>query len=240
MIKAMAIRGDRVSIMLALGYFVPFVILELIERVADRATLARFDEARHPMPAETDQSVIIFGMMIAFLAFALHIDFCLETVDRALSKAMFGADPLFRQNNDFIAKFSSLVAIVGSASLKIYELAPKDRGSVMVGTTLGVGSLLLLLMSIQESINVWGHWSELATTVSAIAIAVAITLAHSFVYLRFTSTTLRQFFQGGDRRKQKFMEQWVALWTVACIFLYYGYLYDAAGTYKPAWTEWLP
>ena len=238
LIKAVATQGDRVSLLLALGYFVPFVILELIERVGERATLGRFDEARHPMPAKTDQAVITFGMMAALFALVLHINFCLETLNWALRKAMFRAEP-FHQNR-FLTKSSPLVASIGPTSLKIFELAPKDRRSVMVGTTLGVGILLLLLMSIQEFIHVWGRWSELATTVSAIAVAITSTLAHSFVYLRSTSTTLNQFFRGEKRHKQIFMEQWIALWTVSCIFLYYAYLYDAAGTYKPAWTEWLP
>ena len=73
-----------------------------------------------------------------------------------------------------------------------------------------------------------------------LALAITSTLTHLFLYLRFTSTKLRELFIGKNRHKQKFTEQWTALWTVACIFLHCGYLFDASVTYKPAWTEWLP
>ena len=238
LIKAMAIRGDRASTLLALGYFGPFVTLKLIERVGERATLARFDEARHQMPAKTKEAVITFGVMAAVLAFTLHIDICLETVNLALAKRMFGAQPF--HENRLITIFSSPVANIGFLSLELFELAPVDNRFVLVGLTLGAGSLYLVMMSILGLIDVWGHWPKLATSASTIAVAVTGTLAHAFFYLLSTLTTLNQFFRGERRRRQKFIEQWIALWTVASIFLYYGYLYDAAGTYKPAWTEWLP
>ena len=213
------------------------MVLELIERLAKRPTLARLAEATR-MPAEKKLAVIVFEMMVAPVALSVHVDFCLETVNLALMKSMFEAKP-FKMNR-FITKFSSLVAAVGPLSLKVYESAPRDMRSLLVVLTLGVGSIILLHITFIEILRIWGRWSEIATTVLAIAVASVGTLAHLFVYLRFTSTTLRQLFSGEDRHKQKFMEQWIALRTVTCIFLYYGYLYDASGTYKPAWTEWLP
>ena len=240
MIKAVTIRGDRVSNWLVLAYFVPFVILELIQRVSELPTLARSAEATYRMLKETNRAVVAFGLIAALFALAIHIDLCLETLDRALGKAMFGADPLSWQNGQFIALFSALVAAVVSSSLEIYEFAPKDVRWQLLLITVGIRSVLVLHNSVLEVLQVLGHWSKLASTVSAIAFAITGTLAHSFVYLLFTSTTLSQFFRGEGERKQRFMEQWIALWTVACIFLYYGYLYNAAGTYQPAWTEWLP
>lgn len=237
LIKALAIRGDRVSYGLVLGFFVPFVVLELIERLAVRPTVDRLAEATR-MPAEKRLAVDIFRMMVALLALAIHITICLETLNLALIKSIFEAKPF--KLNSFINRFSSLVATVASSSLKLYESAPKDKRSLLVALSLSIGSFILLCTTFQVTINMWGRWSEIATTVLAVAVATTGTLAHLFLYLRFTSTTLRQLFSGKNRHKQKFMEQWVALWTVTCIFLYYGYLYDASGTYKPAWTEWLP
>ncbi|KAL8745667.1 MAG: hypothetical protein Q9190_002207 [Brigantiaea leucoxantha] len=237
LIKALAIQGDRVSYALALDFFIPFVVLELIERLAKRPTLARLAEATR-MPAEKGLAVIVFKYMVVLLASSIHIDFCLETVNLALTRSMFEVE-LFKMNR-FIARFSPLAAAVGSMSLKIYESAPKDTRSQLVVLILGTGSIILLHVSFLEIIRIWGRWSEIATTVLTIAIAITGTFAHLFVYLRFTSTTLHQLFSGENMHKQKFVEQWIALWTVTCTFLYYGYLYDASGTYKPAWTEWLP
>ena len=237
LVKALAIRGDRVSYCLVLGFFVPFVVLELIERLAVRPTRARLAEAR-TMPAEKSLAVDSFRLIVALLALAIHIDVCLETLNFALMKSIFEAKPIIA--NGFIIGFSSLIVPVAYSSLKSYESAPKDLRSVLVVMTLGIGSFLLLCTTFQEIIHMWGHWSDIASAVLVIAVASTSTLAHLFLYLRFTSTTLRQLFSGENRHKQKFMEQWVALWTATCIFLYYGYLYDASGTYKPAWTEWLP
>ncbi len=237
LIKALAIRGDRVTYWLVLGFFVPFVVRELIERLAVPPTMPRLAEASR-MPAEKRLAVDLFRLMVALLALAIHINLCLETLNLALMKSIFEAKPF--KMNSFINKFSSLVATVASSPLKLYELAPKDKRSAQVALLLGIGSFILLYTTFLETIHIWGRWSEIATTVLAIAVATTGTLAHLFIYLRFTSTTLRQLFSGENRHKQKFMEQWVALWTVTCIFLYYGYLYDASGTYKPAWTEWLP
>lgn len=237
MIKALAIQGDRPSYWLALGFFVPFVVLEVMERLAKRPTFARFAEATN-MPEEKSLAVTVFGLMTALFALAFHIAFCLETINLALTKSIFEAKP-FKMNH-FIAKFSPLIAATSSMSLKSYELSPPEMRSQVASSSLGIGSSILLFIVFQETVRMWGRWSEIATTILTIAVAITGTLTHLFVYLRFTSTTLRQLITGENRHKQKFMEQWVALWTVTCIFLYYGYLYDASGTYKPAWTEWLP
>ena len=237
LVKALAIRGDLVSCLLVLGFFVPFVVLESIERLAKPPTLARRAEATR-MPAEKRIDVIPFRVMAAVFASMLHIDLCLETMRRALMKSMFEAKPF--ETSRIISGFSSLIAITVPMLLKFYESAPKDARPLLMFLLLINYSGLLLYITIDETIHMWGRWSEIATTILAIAVAITGTLAHLFVYLCFTSTTLRQLFSGENMHKQKFMEQWIALWTVACIFLYYGYLYDASGTYKPAWTEWLP
>ena len=233
-IKAMAIQGDRVSYWLALGFIVPYIVLESIDLLGNQPTW----DSRTVMPAEKRDAVIVFGLMVALFALVLHIYFCLETVNFALKKSLFEGK-VFEQSK-FINMFSPLVAAIGSSALKIYEIALKDMRSVLVGITLFVGSSLLLYTAILDFINLWGRWSEIASTILALTPAITGTLAHLFFYLRFTPTTLRKLFSGQDKHKQKFFEQWIALWTVACIFLYYGYLYDASGTYKPAWTVWLP
>ncbi len=237
LIKALAIRGDRVSYCLVLGFFVPFVVLELIERLAVRPTMARLAEARM-MPAEKKEAVDVFRLMLATFALVIHIEFCLEIVNLALMKSIFGAEPVYMSS--FMLRFSSLIATVVFSLLKLYESTPKDDLSVLVLFLLSMSSFSLLYTTFSDIIQTWGRWSEVATTNLAIAVATTGTFAHVFLYLRFTSTTLRQLVSGENRHWQKFLEQWVALWTVTCIFLYYGYLYDASGTYKPAWTEWLP
>ena len=63
LIKALAIQGDRVSSWLTLGFFVPFIVLEFIERLAKRPTL---EAAR--MPTEESLAVIVFKLMVALLA----------------------------------------------------------------------------------------------------------------------------------------------------------------------------
>ena len=236
-IKALAIQGYRVSYGFALGFFVPFVVLEIIEQLAKRPTLARFAQATE-MPAKKSLNVIGFRYISAILALAFHIGLCLETISLTLLKSMFEAKPF--QMDQFIYGFSSVVATTGFSSLKCYELFPENVRSLLTLIALGIGSVILLYTTSLEAVRMWGCWSEIATTALAIAVAITATLAHLFVYLRLTSTTIRQLFSGENRHKQKFMEQWIAIWTVICIFLYYGYLYDASGTYKPAWTEWLP
>ena len=236
LVKALAIQGDRVSCLLVLGFFVPFLVLESIERLAKRPTLARLAEATR-MPAEKNTDVIIFRLMAIAFASILHIDLCLETMNLALMKSMFEVKPF--EMNTFISGVSPIIAAFVPMLLEIHEFAPDDARLLVIIVLIN-GSGMLLYIAAVETIRMWGRWSEIATTILAIAIAIVGTLAHLFVYLRFTSTTLRQFFSGENRHKQKFMEQWIALWTVTCIFLYYGYLYDASGTYKPAWTEWLP
>ncbi|MDI1489603.1 MAG: hypothetical protein OHK93_000800 [Ramalina farinacea] len=124
LIKAVAIKGDRVSNWLALGYFVPFVILELIQPVSELPTLARSAEATHRMPKETNRAVVAFGLMAALFALAIHIDLCLETLDRALGKAMFGADPLSRHYDHSTALFSVLAAAVVLLLLRTYKSPP--------------------------------------------------------------------------------------------------------------------
>ena len=237
LVKALAIQGDLVSFFLVLGFFVPFVVLESIELLKKRPSPARRAEAAS-MPAEKNIDVIFFRMTAAVFASAIHIALCLETIKLALMKSIFEAKPF--EMSRFISGFSPLIAAVVPMSLKVYELAPKDARPLLLCLLLLSYSALLLCITIDETIHMWGRWSEIATTILAIAVAITGTLAHLFVYLCFTSTTLRQLFSGENMHKQKFMEQWIALWTVACIFLYYGYLYDASGTYKPAWTEWLP
>ena len=237
LIKALAIQGDPVSFLLVLGFFVPFVVLEIIERLAKRPTLARLAEATR-MPAEKNIAVIVFRYMAALLALEIHISFWLETVKLVLMKAMFEAKPFKRHT--FLLLSSSLLTVVITLSLKTYKSIPNDIRSQLVVLILIVASILLLYISVLEIVQMRGRWSEIATTILAIAVALTGTLAHLFVYLRFTSTTLRQLVSGEDGHIKRFMEQWIALWTVTCIFLYYGYLYDASGTYKPAWTEWLP
>ena len=237
LVKALAIQGDRVSSLLVLGYFVPFLVLESIELLREKPNIERLAEALR-MPEKMNTDVIIFRLMMDFLALALHIELCLQALSLALMKSIFEATP--SKMNGIIRGFSPIVAITIPISLKVYEKAPKDKRSPLVILILFVGSVLLLLKTTLESINMWGRWFEIATTILSIAFFTTGTLAHLLVYLRFTSTKLCQLFSGEDRHTRKFMEQWIALWTVACIILYYGYLYDASGTYKPAWTEWLP
>lgn len=176
--------------------------------------------------------------VIALCALSIHVGFCLETMNLALMKSMSKAKPI--QTNSFITKVSSVLASIGPLSLKSYELLPTDMRSQLVVFILSIGSLVLVLMTFQETLRMWGRWSGVVTTILALAVAITGTLAHLFVYLRCTSTTLRRLSNGENSHKQKFFEQWIALWTVTCFFLYYGYLFDASGTYKLAWTEWLP
>ena len=235
LIKALAIRGDRVSYWLALGFFVPFVVLEFIQQLKKLPTRTE-DIHANTMPAEKDLAVTMFSQMAALFALAFHIYLCLETVNLALMKSMFEVKPF--KTNEFIALFSPLVAAVGSSSLKFYKSAPKESRSQLEVLPLVIGSGLLLYIGSMATLNMWGRWSEIATTILAITVVITGTLAHLSVHLCFS--TLRQLLGDEDRRMQTFMGQWIALWTVTCIFLYYGYLYDAKGTYKPAWTEWLP
>ena len=237
MVKALAIQGDRVSYLLVLGFFVPFLVLESIEQLAKKSTPARRAEAR-TMPAKKKIDVMVFRVMTALFALTIHIGLCLETVKLALMKSMFEAKPF--EMSRIIGGVSPLIAVTVPMSLKFYESAPSDARRLLVILLRIYGTVIPLFIATVETIRLWGRWSEFATTILAIAAAIFGTLAHLFVYLRFTSTTLRQFLSGENRYKQKFMEQWIALWTVTCIVLYYGYLYDASGTYKPAWTEWLP
>lgn len=241
-IKALAIHGDRVSCLLVLGFFIPFLGLEFIKWLAPPPTLSRLAEATRVQatrtPAEKKLGVTPFRQLVAYFALTIHINLCLETVNVALMKSIFEAKPL--ETNRFITRFSSLVAMVVPVSLKVYEWAPENMRSFLVMLTLFVGGIILFLIVVQELIGVWGHWSDIATNFLAITVTTTGTLAHFFVYLRSTSTTLCQLFDGEERHKQSFLEQWTALWTVGCIFLYYGYLYDPSGTYKPAWTDWLP
>ena len=168
----------------------------------------------------------------------LHVYLCLETMKLALMKSIFEAKP-FEMRVE-ISTFPALIAGFVTGSLKFYESAPKDdRPTVLFITLLYCGALLLFI-TIVGATQMWGRWSEIATSILAIAVAITGTFTHLFVYLRLTSTTLLQLFSGENRHNLKFMEQWIALWTVSCIFLYYGYLYDASGTYQPAWTWWLP
>lgn len=123
-----------------------------------------------------------------------------------------------------------------------YIWAPTDR-PLAVGIIQRSGDYILaalLVAHIMPTIVASGRWSEFATIPLAIAISIAGTSAHLAVYLSFKSTTLWRTFRGGSEHDQKLLEQSIALWTVVCIFVYYGLVYDASGTYKPAWTEWLP
>ena len=190
-----------------MGFFVPFVVLELIERLGKRPTFAGLAEATK-MPAEKSLAVTVSGQIAALFALAFHMDLCLETINFALTKSILEVKS-FKMNR-FITRFSPLVACTSSMSLKMYESAPTEIRSQVVGLTLGIGSFLLLYVTFLETIHMWGRWSEIAITILAIAVAITGTLAHLFVYLRFTSTTLRQLFSGANRHKQKFMEQWVA------------------------------
>ena len=220
-----------------MSYFVPFLVLETIKQLREKPTIERLAETL-TMPEKKSTDVIIFRVMVGFLALALHIEVCLETLGLALMKSMFEAKP--SKMNGIIRVFSLIVATTIPISLKAYEMAPKDRHSPLVILILFVGSGVLLNTTIMEARGMGARWSEIATTILSIAFTTTGSLAHLFVYLRFTSTTLRQLFSGEDRHTRKFMEQRTALWTVACIFLCYGCLYDASGTYKPSWTEWLP
>ena len=234
LIKALAIQGDRVSYGLVLGFFVPFVVLESIDWLKKEPSWAELAGA-NSMRTEKNLSVTV---LVGLFALGIHINLCLQTMNFALMKSTFEANAF--KTNRIIEKYSPQVATTGSLVLKLYEWAPEDGRALIVWVSLSSGSSMLLLTTSLEIINMWGRWSEIMTTVLAIAVAITGTLAHLLVYLYFTSTTLRQLVNCENWHKQKFMEQWIALWTVTCIFLYYGYLYDASGTYKPAWTEWLP
>lgn len=189
------------------------------------------------MSAEKNSALIAFNMMMVLLALFIHINFCLKTMNLALMKSVFEATPF--QTNSFITTCSSLFASIGALSMS-YELGLNGMPYQLVVLILSIGTLILALITFQETIRMWGRWSEVVTTIMALAVAITGTLAYLFVYLRCTSTTLRRHLNSEDGRKQNFSGQCIALWTVICIFLYDGYLYDASGTYKPAWTEWLP
>ena len=143
----MAIQGDRVSYCLALGFFVPCIVLESIDLLGNQPTW----DSRTVMPAEKRDAVMVLGLMAAFFALALHIDLCLETMNFALKKSMFEAKLL--EPSKFIKRFSPLVAAIGSAALKVYEMAPKDMRSQLVGITLFVGSSILLYAAVLDFIR---------------------------------------------------------------------------------------
>ena len=232
-IKAMAIQGDRLSYWLALGFFVPYLVLEFIDLLRKPPSW----DSRADMPADTSLNVIVFRLFAAVLALGIHVDFCMEMIKSTLRKTILGTKAF--EADTLISTIAPLIAIYGGGMLKFYEWAPKHMHFLLLGISLIV-TFCLLGGAFIETIKMWGRWSEVAITVLALTVAITGTLAHLFIYLRSTSIKPRQFISGENRHKQKFFEQWIALWTVTCIFLYYGYLYDASGTYKPAWTEWLP
>ena len=146
-IKALAIQGDLVSYSLVLGFFVPFLVLESIERLAKRPTLARLAEATR-MPAKKNLKVIFFRQVAALFALAIHIDFCLETVNFALMKSMFQKDPFGMKRS--ITRFPMLVAIICPSSLRPYESAPKDTSELVV-FNIGLGSFILFWITFLET-----------------------------------------------------------------------------------------
>ena len=189
-IKAMAIQGDPVSYGLALGFFIPYVFLEFIERLAKQPTWA----SRAEMSAEKNSKLIAFGLMMALLALSIHITFCLETMNLALMKSMFQAKPV--RTNSFITKISPLLATIGALSSNAYELIPTDMRPQLVVFILSIGSLSLVLMTFQETIRMWGRWSEVVTTILAIAVAITGTLAHlvrlSSLYIDYTASAFQR------------------------------------------------
>ena len=108
----MAIQGDRVSYWLALGFFVPYLILEFIDLIWKQP---RWD-SRAEMPADAIRAVIMFRWITAMFALGIHVEFCLETIHFALRKSIFGAKAL--KANSFLTMFSPLIAVTGTFVLK--------------------------------------------------------------------------------------------------------------------------
>ena len=237
-IKALAIRRDWVSYWLVLGFFVPFLILELIKQLKKKPSPARLAEA-NSMPADKNLDMIVYRHIAAIPALTIHVSYFLEAVNWALMKSILKAKSF--EDDALLTSLPALIPMCYYLSLKIDELAPKGIRFWLVAPSLCVGGLFFLHRTFVVTVDMWGRWPELVIAILTIAVVTTGTLAHLFLYLCFTSTAPRELL-GGDqnRHRQKFMEQWVALWSVGCIFLYYGYLYDASSTYKPAWTEWLP
>ena len=115
-IKTMAIQGDWVSYCLALGFFVPYLLLEFIERLAKQPTWA----SRAEMPPEKIKGVTNFRQLVALLALGLHIYSCQVIMNFALMKSMFEAKSF--EPND-IDTFCPVVAFLGRVVLEIYDQA---------------------------------------------------------------------------------------------------------------------
>ncbi|KAI4187303.1 MAG: hypothetical protein L6R41_002906 [Letrouitia leprolyta] len=95
-LKAMAIQGDLVSYWLALSFFVPFVILEAIERLLKRSTSSRFAEAATFL-AIGDANTLSEQVVI-WPALATHVFYCLEAMNLALMNIIIEAKP-FKMHN---------------------------------------------------------------------------------------------------------------------------------------------
>lgn len=240
-VKAMAIRGDPVSTGFALSFFVPFLVLECIQLLSKQPTR----DSRTKMPSETMLWVtrnfeIGFGAIVRLTAFTFHLGYCLETMKSALMRSMLAANT-FQQNRS-IAGLSSAVAGTSTMMLMVYESAPKQDRTVLLVLALSSAGCFVGSMAFVNTItlSLGRRQPEFSITTLAFIIASTGTLAHLSIYLCLTSTILHTLSSGEVRHKKRFFEQWIALWTVICIFLHYGYFYDASGTYKPAWTELLP
>lgn len=149
-IKALALQRDRISYWLLLGFFIPFLILEFIERLAKPPTLARLANATR-IPVQKKLGVTISRQMATLFALTFHNDLYLEIVNLALIKSIFKANPF--KSNRFITRFSTLIAIIVPLSLEIYELALKDKRSQLAILSLSIDYLILFNTAFKEIIH---------------------------------------------------------------------------------------
>lgn len=230
-VKILAIRGDAVSRVLALSYAVPFVVIELVEWLGESSL-------NEPGSGEEPEDLWIVtddAATLRLTTFANYVSVCVELMNLLSIKYLFG--------NAVQVNFHNFVILLPVAAWAFLALSALLTGGI--GDQYGEFSLvyrLLLPLSMlvfYGSMASWQH-PELRGRGLGIFIGPVLFIVASVVqFVVYQLLRLLRLVRRIQKNEDLGFETWFGSWSMVWILVYYGCLYDASTTYKPAWTDWL-